>query len=68
MVSYLGSLVQFSPATGEGGPLQTDMAVCGVGSTRSVPAMLGLPLLTGVRYPRLHCSGSQLLYMEQALC
>ena len=29
MISYLGSLVQFSPATGEGGVLQTDCCVWG---------------------------------------
>ena len=29
MISYLGSLVQFSPATGRAGALQTDIAVCG---------------------------------------
>ena len=38
-----------------------------VGSTRSVPATLGLPPLTGVCFPRLHCSGSWLPYMERAL-
>ena len=39
-----------------------------VGSTHSVPATLGLPPLTGVCSPRLHCSGPRLLYMKQALC
>ena len=38
-----------------------------VGSTRSVPATPGLPLLTGVCSPRLHCSGSRLLSRERAL-
>ena len=38
-----------------------------VGSTHSVPATLGLPPLTGVCSPRLHCSGPRLLYMKQAL-
>ena len=37
-------------------------------STHSVPATLGLPLLMGVCFPHLHCSGSRLLYREQALC
>ena len=46
MVSYLGSLVQFSPATGEGGPLQTDMAVCGEPSPHS--GHTGFAPLTGV--------------------
>ena len=35
------------------------------GSTLSVPATMGLPLLTGVCFPCLHCSGSRLL--KQAL-
>ena len=38
-----------------------------MGSTRSVPATLGLPALTGVCFPHLQCSGSRLLYMEPAL-
>ena len=42
------------------------IALC-VGSSHCVPATLGLPLLTGVCSPRLYCSGSRLLYMEQAL-
>ena len=46
MVSYLVSLVQFSPAAGRAGPCR-QIALC-VGSTRRVPATLGLPLLTGV--------------------
>ena len=29
VISYLGSLVQFSPAAGRAGALQTDIAVCG---------------------------------------
>ena len=65
MISYLGSLVQFSPATGAGRALQADVAVCGEHSL--VPATLGLPR-TGVSVlSRLHCSGSPLLYMEPAL-
>ena len=43
------------------------MSLACVGGTRSVPATLGLPLLMDVCSPRLHCSGSRLLYMEQAL-
>ena len=41
MVSYLGSLVQFSPATGRAG-LCRQIPLC-VGSTPRVPATLGLP-------------------------
>ena len=41
MISYLGSLVQFSPATGRAGHCkQTPLCV---GSTPRVPATLGLP-------------------------
>ena len=45
MISYLGSLVQFSPATGRAGCCR-QISLC-VGSTHSVPATLGLPR-TGV--------------------
>ena len=45
MISYLGSLVQFSPAAGRAG-LCRQTSLC-VGSTRRVPATLGLPR-TGV--------------------
>ena len=45
MISYLGSLVQFSPAAGRAGRCRP-MSLC-VGSTRRVPATLGLPR-TGV--------------------
>ena len=45
MISYLGSLVQFSPAAGRVGRCR-QMSLC-VGSTRRVPATLGLPR-TGV--------------------
>ena len=45
MISYLGSLVQFSPATGRAGRFR-QISLC-VGSTHSVPATLGLPR-TGV--------------------
>ena len=46
MVSYLGSLVQFSPAAGRVGRCR-QILLC-VGSTHSVLATLGLPSLTGV--------------------
>ena len=45
MISYLGSLVQFSPAAGSAGHCR-QTSLC-VGSTRRVPATLGLPR-TGV--------------------
>ena len=45
MISYLGSLVQFSPAAGRAGRCR-QISLC-VGSTRRVPATLGL-LHTGV--------------------
>ena len=45
MISYLGSLDQFSPAAGRAGR-RRQMSLC-VGSTRRVPATLGLPR-TGV--------------------
>ena len=45
MISYLGSLVQFSPATGRAGRCR-QTSLC-VGSTPRVPATLGLPR-TGV--------------------
>ena len=41
MISYLGSLVQFSPAAGRAGRCG-QMSLC-VGSTHRVPATLGLP-------------------------
>ena len=58
MVSCLGSLVQ-SAAGREGRCRQVSQA--------RVPATLGLPRSQRVCSPRLHCSGSRLLYMEQAL-
>ena len=65
MVSYSGSLVQFSPAAGRAGSCR-QTSLC-VGSTPRVPATLGLPR-TGVSVlSRVHCSGSRLLYTEQAL-
>ena len=44
MISYLGSLVQFSPAGSGGGGWRCsrEIPLC-VGSTRHVPATLGLP-------------------------
>ena len=45
MISYLGSLVQFSPATGRAGRCR-QISLC-VDSTHRVPATLGLPR-TGV--------------------
>ena len=45
MISYLGSLVQFSPAMGRAGRCR-QTSLC-VGNTPRVPATLGLPL-TGV--------------------
>ena len=45
MISYLGSLVQFSPAAGRPGRCR-QLSLC-VGSARRVPATLGLPR-TGV--------------------
>ena len=60
VVSYLGSLVQFSPAAGRAGRCR-QTSLC-VGSTRCVPATLGLPR-TGV--PVL--SPSTLLRLPAAL-
>ena len=56
----------FSRAVGREGRCRQISLVC-VGSTRSVPATLGLPLLMCVCFPRLHCSGFSLLYREQTL-
>ena len=51
---------------GWGGCIQTSLAC--VGSTRCVPATLGLPPFgAGVCFPCLHCSGSRLLSRELAL-
>ena len=63
------SLVQvhlFSHAKGREGRCRQISPAC-VGSTGSILATLGLPSLMDVCYPRLHCSGSQLFYMERAL-
>ena len=49
----------------EGGALQTDIAVCGEHSQCS--GHTGFAPLMGMCSPRLHCSGSWLLYMELAL-
>ena len=60
MISYLGSLVQFSPATGRVGRYR-QISLC-VDSTRRVPATLGLPR-TGVSV----LSPSTLLRLPAAL-
>ena len=60
MISYLGSLVQFSPAAGRAGRCG-QMSLC-VGSTPRVPATLGLPR-TGVSV----LSRSTLLRLPAAL-
>ena len=60
MISYLGSLVQFSPATGRAGCCR-QILLC-VGSTPRVPATLGLPR-TGVSV----LSPSTLLRLPAAL-
>ena len=60
MVSYLGSLVQFSPAAGRAGRCR-QISLC-VGSTCRVPAALGLPR-TGVSV----LSPSALLRLPAAL-
>ena len=60
MVSCLGSLVQL--CCGEGGALQTNVTgVCGEHSQCSGYTGFAPPL-TGVCFPRLHCSGSRLPY------
>ena len=61
MISYLGSLVQFSPAAGRAGRCR-QVSLC-VGSTHRVPATLGLPR-TGVSV----LSPSTLLRLPAALC
>ena len=60
VISYLGSLVQFSPAAGRAGRCR-QISLC-VGSTRHVPATLGLPR-TGVSV----LSPSALLRLPAAL-
>ena len=65
VVSCLGSLIQ--SCCGEGGHCRQMSLAC-VGSTRGLPASLGLFPLTGVCFPHLHCSGSRLLSREWALC
>ena len=60
MISYLGSLVQFSPAAGRAGRCR-QISLC-VGSTPRVPATLGLPR-TGVSV----LSPSTLLRLPTAL-
>ena len=65
VVSCLGSLVQ--SCCGEGGSLQTNLTgLCGEHSQCS--GHTGFAPLSGrVCFPRPHCSGSRLPYMEQAL-
>ena len=66
MISYLGSLVQFSPATGRAGHCK-QISLC-VDTTHRVPRPHWVcPVQGCLCFPRLHCSGSQLLYMERAL-
>ena len=60
MISYLGSLVRFSPATGRAGPCR--LISLYVDSTHRVPATLGLPR-TGVSV----LSPSTLLRLPAAL-
>ena len=62
-----GLLFRFagSVCCGAGGALQTDSAVCGTHSPCS--GHTGFAPLAGVCFPRLHCSGSRLLHMKQAL-
>ena len=64
MVYCLGLLVQ--SCCGEGGALQTDIAVCGEHSRYSCHTGFA-PAHGCLCFPRLHCSGSRLLYMERAL-
>ena len=54
-----------SRAIGREGHCRQMSPAC-VGSTCSGPVTLGLPLLKGVCFPRLHCSGSQMFCMEWA--
>ena len=65
MISYLGSLVQFSPATGRRGAADRDRCVWGA-LTVFRPHWV-CPVQGCLCFPRLHCSGSRLLYMERAL-
>ena len=63
MVSCLGLLVQ---SCGEGGALQTKIAgVCGEHS--QCFGHTGFAPTCSMCFPRLHCSGSRLLYKEWAL-
>ena len=57
----------FSRAVEREGHCRQKSLVC-VGSTLGVPATLGLPRSQNVCFPRLHCSGSRLLYRGRALC
>ena len=64
MVSCSGSLVQ--SCCREGGALQADIAVCGEHSPCSGHTGFA-PAHGCLCFPRLCCSGSRMLYMEQAL-
>ena len=66
MISYLGSLVQFSPATGRAGRCRQISCVWGA-LTVFRPHWV-CPAQGCLCFPRLPCSGSRLLYMEPALC
>ena len=63
MISYSGLLVQ--SCCGEGGALRTDICVWGA-LTAFRPHWV-CPVQGCLCFPRLHCSGSRLLYMERAL-
>ena len=65
MVSSLGSLVQFSPAAGRAGA--ADRCRCVWGALAEFRPHWVCPVQGCLCFPRLHCSGSRLLYMEWAL-
>ena len=65
MNSYLGSLVQFSPAAGRAGT--ADRHRCVWGALAVLRPHWVCPVQGCLCFPRLHCSGSRLLYMERAL-
>ena len=66
MITYLGSLVQFSPATGRVGHCRQICCVW-IALTMFRPHWV-CPAHGCLCFPRLHCSGSRLLYMKRALC
>ena len=65
MISYLGSLVQFSPAAGRAGRCRQIRSVW-IALTMFPPHWV-CPAQGCLCFPRPHCSGSRLLYMERAL-